>query len=55
MMLEFLGWNHEAAALREAVRASLRENKFTPGLGGEMKTAELGDWLARFVKQRAQN
>jgi len=55
MMLEFLGWNHEAAALREAVRASLRENKFTPGLGGEMKTAELGDWLARFVKERAQN
>src|SRR3989454_7595122 len=55
MMLEFLGWNHEAAALREAVRASLRQNKFTTDLGGEMKTAELGDWLARFVKQRAQN
>src|SRR5438093_5296374 len=46
MMLEFLGWNHEAAALREAVRASLRESCVTPDLGGNKRTAEVGDWLA---------
>src|SRR6267154_2122301 len=46
MMLEFLGWKPEAAALRTAVRAALRENYVTPDLGGEKRTAEVGDWLA---------
>src|SRR6267154_729709 len=46
MMLEFLGWKPEAAALRTAVRAALRENFVTPDLGGEKRTAEVGDWLA---------
>jgi 3-isopropylmalate dehydrogenase len=46
MMLEFLGWKPEAAALRTAVRAALRENYLTPDLGGDRRTAEVGDWLA---------
>jgi 3-isopropylmalate dehydrogenase len=46
MMLEFLGWKPEAAALREAVRAALRENYVTPDLGGEKKTQAVGDWLS---------
>jgi 3-isopropylmalate dehydrogenase len=46
MMLEFLGWNAEAAALRVAVRAALHENYVTPDLGGEKKTTEVGDWIA---------
>src|SRR5712691_9678018 len=46
MMLEFLGWKPEAAALRTAVRAALRENHVTPDLGGEKRTVEVGDWLA---------
>jgi 3-isopropylmalate dehydrogenase len=46
MLLEFLGWKPEAAALRSAVRAALRENIVTPDLGGDKRTAELGDWLA---------
>ena len=45
MMLEFLGWRPEAAALRTAVRAALRENCVTPDLGGSKRTAEMGDWL----------
>ena len=45
MMLEFLGWRSEAAALRTAVRAALRENCVTPDLGGSKRTAEMGDWL----------
>src|SRR6266404_692505 len=46
MMLEFLGWKPEVAALRTAVRAALRENYVTPDLGGEERTVEVGDWLA---------
>jgi 3-isopropylmalate dehydrogenase len=46
MMLEFLGWKPEAAALRTAVRAALRENFVTPDLGGGKRTVEVGDWLA---------
>src|SRR5438045_3603048 len=45
MMLEFLGWRSEAAALRTAVRAALRENCVTPDHGGSKRTAEMGDWL----------
>jgi 3-isopropylmalate dehydrogenase len=46
MMLEFLGWKPEAGALRDAVRAALRENGVTPDLGGDKRTVEVGDWLA---------
>ncbi|HYW99217.1 MAG TPA: isocitrate/isopropylmalate dehydrogenase family protein [Candidatus Elarobacter sp.] len=46
MMLEFLGWKTETAALRAAVRAALRESCVTPDLGGNKRTVEVGDWLA---------
>jgi 3-isopropylmalate dehydrogenase len=46
MMLEFLGWKAEAAALRAVVRAALRENYVTPDLGGDKRTDDVGDWLA---------
>src|ERR1700684_3248508 len=46
MMLEYLGWQAEAAALRAAVRAAVHENFVTPDLGGTHKTGEVGDWLA---------
>ncbi len=49
MLLDFLGWSQEAARLKEAVRAALRENKVTPDLGGNLKTTEVGDWLAEQV------
>jgi 3-isopropylmalate dehydrogenase len=56
MMLEFLGWKAEAAALRTAVRAALRENCVTPDLGGNKRTAEVGDWLAiKSVEALAQH
>ncbi len=50
MMLEFLGWIGEAAVLNQSVKAALRENFLTPDLGGTHNTAEVGDWLANFVK-----
>src|ERR1700751_263816 len=46
MMLEFLGWNAEGEALREAVRAALEENVVTRELGGALSTREVGDWIA---------
>lgn len=49
MMLEFLGWEPEAEKLREATKAALRENFVTPDLGGERRTSEVGDWLAKRV------
>jgi 3-isopropylmalate dehydrogenase len=49
MMLEFLGWHTEAAALNSAVKAAVHENFVTPDLGGTHKTGEVGDWLAKFV------
>jgi 3-isopropylmalate dehydrogenase len=56
MMLEFLGWNPEAADLRSAVRAALHENYVTPDLGGDKKTAEVGDWIAaRATKMASGN
>src|SRR5689334_6060279 len=51
MMMEFLGWKPEAAALRAAVREALRENCVTSDLGGNKSTAEVGDWLAKFVEK----
>jgi 3-isopropylmalate dehydrogenase len=47
MMLEFLGWEPEAAALRTSVRAALQQNYVTPDLGGDKRTEEVGGWLAR--------
>jgi 3-isopropylmalate dehydrogenase len=49
MLLEFLGWQQEAALLKTAVRAALQENISTPDLGGTKSTIELGDWLANYV------
>jgi 3-isopropylmalate dehydrogenase len=46
MMLEFLGWDPEAAALRSAVRTALHENYVTPDLGGDKRTIDVGDWIA---------
>lgn len=49
MMLDFLGWKNEAAALREAAKSALRENFVTPDLGGDKGTQAVGDWLAEHV------
>jgi 3-isopropylmalate dehydrogenase len=51
MMLEFLGWKLEAAAVRTAVRAALGENWVPPDLGGNKSTVEVGDWIAKFVEK----
>jgi len=52
MMLDFLGWKTEGDAVRDAVRAALEEGFVTPDLGGDKKTVEVGDWIARRVENR---
>lgn len=47
MMLEFLGWEREAAALNSAVKAVVHANFLTVDLGGKHSTTEVGDWLAK--------
>ncbi|PYT92990.1 MAG: 3-isopropylmalate dehydrogenase [Acidobacteria bacterium] len=49
MLVEFLGWKPQAAAIRAAVRAALRENYVTPDLGGNRSTVEVADWLVQLV------
>jgi 3-isopropylmalate dehydrogenase len=47
MMLEFLGWEQEGAALNSAVKAAVHANFLTVDLGGDHGTTEVGDWLAK--------
>jgi 3-isopropylmalate dehydrogenase len=49
MMLEFLGWALEAAAVNRTVKAAIREDYVTQELGGTRRTAEVGDWVAKRI------
>jgi 3-isopropylmalate dehydrogenase len=49
MMFAYLGWNTEAQAIENAVRAAIHEGKTTRDLGGPLGTREVGDWLANKV------
>jgi len=51
MLLEFLGWKAEAAAVHSAVKEALLKNYLTPELGGTKKTVEVGDWIAERVSK----
>jgi 3-isopropylmalate dehydrogenase len=53
MMLEYLGWQAEAAALRAAVRAAVHENVVTIDLGGDKTTRQVADWLVDRVSSAA--
>jgi 3-isopropylmalate dehydrogenase len=54
MLLEFLGWKAEAAAVHSAVKEALLKNYLTPDLGGTRKTTEVGDWIADRVSKVAK-
>jgi 3-isopropylmalate dehydrogenase len=49
MMLDFLGWKREAAAVHDAVKTALFKNYLTFDLGGDKRTSEAGDWIADVV------
>ncbi len=54
MMLEFLGWEQEAAAMSSAVKAAVHANFLTVDLGGKHSTTEVGDWLAESAVNSAK-
>ena len=54
MLMEFLGWKAEAAAVHSAVKEALLKNYLTPDLGGTRKTTEVGDWIADHVSKVAK-
>jgi 3-isopropylmalate dehydrogenase len=49
MLLEFLGWHEESAALKQSVKSALAENITTPDLGGSKPTLEVANYLTNFV------
>jgi 3-isopropylmalate dehydrogenase len=53
MLLDFLDWKAEAAAVHSGVREALFKNYLTSDLGGTKKTTEVGDWLAERVAKSA--
>jgi 3-isopropylmalate dehydrogenase len=54
MMLEFLSWPKEASALRAAVKTALLKNYLTSDLGGNKKTAEVGEWITDFATKHLE-
>ena len=50
LLLRHLGQARAAAAVDEAVAASLREGVVTPDLGGSASTEQVGAWLAERVR-----
>jgi 3-isopropylmalate dehydrogenase len=54
MMLAFLGWDREAAILREGVKSALFKNYLTSDLGGDKTTGQVGTWLTEYAADRAR-
>jgi 3-isopropylmalate dehydrogenase len=53
MLLEFLGWNEESAALKQSVKSALAENITTPDLGGSKPTLEVADYLVNYAAKHS--
>jgi 3-isopropylmalate dehydrogenase len=46
LMLEHLGWTHEAEAIESAVRRAVETMNVTADVGGKLGTKETGDYIA---------
>jgi 3-isopropylmalate dehydrogenase len=51
MMLDYLGWPEESAALKQSVKAALAANVTTPDLGGASNTAQVTNWLLNHLSK----
>ena len=49
LLMEFLGWNDEAHALKQSVKSALNDNITTPDLGGSKSTNEVSDYLTNHI------
>ena len=50
LMLEHLGWKHEAAAVEAAVKDSVVTGNGTAEIGGTLGTRETGDYIASRIQ-----
>jgi len=53
MLLDFLNWPEEAAALHNAVKAALLDNFTTPDLHGSHTTAQVSDFLLAHISRHS--
>ena len=51
LMLDFLTWHEEAAALKNAVKSALLDNVTTPDLHGSHSTQQVSDYLLSRISQ----
>jgi len=49
LLMEFLGWNDEAQALKQSVKSALNDNVTTPDLGGSHNTQQGCDYLTNHL------
>jgi 3-isopropylmalate dehydrogenase len=50
LMLDYLGWHHEAAAIDAAVQDAVTHNQGTQEIGGALGTRETGDYIAARIR-----
>ena len=50
LMLDYLGWRHEAAAIDAAVQDAITHNQGTQEIGGALGTRETGDYIAARIR-----
>jgi len=53
LLMEFLGWQEEAHALKFAVKSALKDNLTTPDLGGSYTTAQLSAYLTNHLAKHS--
>ena len=53
LLMEFLGWSEEAAALKQCVKSALNDNHTTPDLGGSHSTAQVSDYLIQYLAKHS--
>src|SRR5271166_1131376 len=51
LLMEFLGWNEEAHALKQSVKSALNDQITTPDLGGNKTTSEVSDYLLNHLSK----
>jgi isocitrate/isopropylmalate dehydrogenase len=50
LMLDYIGWKDEAAAVEAAVAESVTSGNGTAEIGGSLGTRETGDFIARRIR-----
>jgi hypothetical protein len=50
LMLDYLGWHQEAAAIDAAVQDAVTNNRGTQEIGGALGTRETGDYIAARIR-----